>query len=486
MEEKRYPVNIRLIGVMHKDTSKLYMTSVLWSDGNELIVYRKLEDFKTLHKQLKKKYESPNPFKNSERILPKFKAERVKNSAQAKRFSKSVLRLQALEEYCTALLSAHERVSSSAELAHFLIPRPDDLKPEFTQNSIVIMPSEDAQSTSATRGSDAGVTQPFVTETYRCIAPYETKDTKNRPFKVDMDETVDVLIKDKAGWWLVENESKCIAWFPAPYLEKADAADEDTDPADSESVLYVVTRSYKSTNTDELSVEIGTVAEVLQKSDNGWWLIRYNRKVGYVPTMYLQPYSNPRVHMNTGRPDFHGSSSFLASPQIEGHQLNHLFTHLQLPSSTLRPADKTKSRSAEVLRDPQSGLSAQWVLPTIEVQPSDQDGARSRTASVYSSEISSTDDSSSVPGDSFNGGVPEIRRCRTPTPMTTERLSPNSAGEGRLMGSISDPNLFKPSRMPKVPPRPQAQEILQRCTTVTRKNASKNQLSPQLEVMHSR
>lgn len=50
-------------------------------------------------------------------------------------------------------------------------------------------------------GSSGGgnVTQPFVTETYRCVAPYETKDTKNRPFKVDVDELVDVLIKDKAG-----------------------------------------------------------------------------------------------------------------------------------------------------------------------------------------------------------------------------------------------------------------------------------------------
>ena len=61
------------------------------------------------------------------------------------------------------------------------------------------MPSEESLGRSGGRGSDAGVTQPFVTETYRCIAAYETKDTKNRPFKVEADETLDVLIKDKAG-----------------------------------------------------------------------------------------------------------------------------------------------------------------------------------------------------------------------------------------------------------------------------------------------
>lgn len=43
------------------------------------------------------------------------------------------------------------------------------------------------------------MTQPFSTETYRCVAPYETKDTKNKPFKVALNEKVDVLIKDKAG-----------------------------------------------------------------------------------------------------------------------------------------------------------------------------------------------------------------------------------------------------------------------------------------------
>lgn len=60
------------------------------------------------------------------------------------------------------------------------------------------MPSETSlDSTKVLTNND--VTQPFVTETYRCIATYETKDTKNRPFKVEVDETVDVLIKDQKG-----------------------------------------------------------------------------------------------------------------------------------------------------------------------------------------------------------------------------------------------------------------------------------------------
>lgn len=61
----------------------------------------------------------------------------------------------------------------------------------------MIMPSETSLS-SGNVGMN-NVTQPFVAETYRCIATYETKDTKNQPFKVEVDEIVDVLIKDRKG-----------------------------------------------------------------------------------------------------------------------------------------------------------------------------------------------------------------------------------------------------------------------------------------------
>ncbi|KAL4593032.1 NADPH oxidase organizer 1-like, partial [Arapaima gigas] len=47
--EQRFPVSVRLIGVMHKSTSKMFMTSVLWSDQTEIIVYRSFQEFKKFH-----------------------------------------------------------------------------------------------------------------------------------------------------------------------------------------------------------------------------------------------------------------------------------------------------------------------------------------------------------------------------------------------------------------------------------------------------
>ncbi|KAL0198490.1 hypothetical protein M9458_007030, partial [Cirrhinus mrigala] len=146
--------------------------------------------------------------------------------------SKSVLRLKALDEYCSELLKSDPRICHSSELLQFLLPKPQDLDSEFAKNSIVIMPSD----TSVGSGNVGmnNVTQPFVSETYRCIAPYETKDTKNQPFKVEVDETVDVLIKDQKGWWLVENEAKQLAWFPAPYLQRAEMDDDGPNQMDDE------------------------------------------------------------------------------------------------------------------------------------------------------------------------------------------------------------------------------------------------------------
>lgn len=74
METQGYPISVRVIGVMHKEKSKvraqtlserlkpffvhlirhlflqqMYMTSVLWSDHSEILVYRTFQDFKKMH-----------------------------------------------------------------------------------------------------------------------------------------------------------------------------------------------------------------------------------------------------------------------------------------------------------------------------------------------------------------------------------------------------------------------------------------------------
>ncbi|XP_026063272.1 NADPH oxidase organizer 1a [Carassius auratus] len=471
MDEQRYPLNIQLVGVMQKEVAKLYMTTVLWSDQNEITVYRSLEDFKKLHRQLKKKFPPSNPFRRSGRIVPKFKAARVQKSMQKWSPSKSVLRLKALEEYCSELLKSDPRICQSSELLQFLLPKPQDLDSDFAKNSIVIMPSE--TSLSSGNAGINNVTQPFVTETYRCIATFETKDTKNRPFKVEVDETVDVLIKDQKGWWLVENEAKNLAWFPAPYLQRAEMDDDGPDVMDGESVFYVAAKSYRAMNSDELSVEIGSVVEVLQKSDNGWWIVRYNRKAGFVPSMYLQPYNDPRMHLMPAKREMTSSTLDLTQLQrpgenflqVSSRELSRSQGNLGPPRSTLDPKDKQMSRSMSRLPD----AHTTWLNPPSVRVEFVENGHQSSVS--YDSEDFS-DESSFSGSDSLNCSYTgeQLRRSCTPTPDSSGSLSPESAGEDKMISSRSDPSLNKMPSSPKVPPRPQAQEILNRCTTVTRKN----------------
>ncbi|XP_020491964.1 NADPH oxidase organizer 1a [Labrus bergylta] len=518
MEEQRYPISVRLIGLMLKEKNKMYMTSVLWSDQNDIVVYRTLADFVNMHKKLKKAFPSASKLKKSNRVIPKFHAKRKKRSGNKKSATRSLTRLKSLQKYCNELLSCDPRVSQSADLIQFFHPKEQDLKPEFSKNSIMIMPSEDEVKANAGQAG-GNVTQPFVTETYRCVATYETKDTKNKPFNVAVDEKVDVLIRDKAGWWLVEKEDKRMAWFPAPYLEKlADEIDEDEiDGTDDRGLLYCAAKSYKATKDDEISVAIGAVVEVLQKSDNGWWLIRYNGKAGYIPTMYLQPYNYPHIRL-TPHQDFRPSSP-LQVPSLE--QQSHQFSNSQGNLLLLSPVrsssppnqnERQRSHSLNILSDslppPPARLTTPnppsaarvAITPTSTKSPSppaimvEMDGDVGQSGRSWkdesagsfssdSSDFSFDDDLSSSSASSTMTLSPtanddQLHLSRTPPPPTRNRLSPTSGQEGRLMPSVSDPNLYKGPTMPKVPPRPQAQEILTRCTTITRKNAARGGASP--------
>ncbi|XP_014889129.1 NADPH oxidase organizer 1a isoform X2 [Poecilia latipinna] len=508
MGSERFPVGIRLTGVLHKEKNKMYITSVLWSDQNEIVVYRSFEDFREMHKQLKKKFSSGSKMKKSDRILPKFQSNKVKQKSQGKGPNKSLVRLKYLQKYCNELLSCDQHVSQSADLAKFLQPNENELKPEFTKNSIIIMPSEDEIRSYGRQDSSGNVTQPFVTETYRCIAPYETKDTKNKPFKVAVNETLDVLIKDKGGWWLVENEEKRMAWFPAPYLENLDDEEdeEEVHGTPSRGMLYTVVRSYNSKIEDEVSVNIGEVVEVMQNPDNGWWLIRHKGKVGYVPSLNLQPYIYPRVQM-LSQYNVQNSSSLQPASSIlhHWHSYGDLPQHPNsrpiIPTESIHRSQSLNRLSEEPYAQPAVSLPApanshltsptspvQSPLPVILVESDEEQEEsgrilRAESVDSFESDSFSDDDTLSMSAGSslnlsYGANDQQLRFCRTPQPTASNCLSPTSHPEGTLLPSVSDPNLYKGPQPPKVPPRPRAQEILTRCSSVTRKNATKSNLSP--------
>ncbi|XP_017560946.1 NADPH oxidase organizer 1b [Pygocentrus nattereri] len=455
MGDSRFPVSVRIIGIIYKDKSKLYMVSVLWSDQNEVVVYRSLGDFKKFHRQLKKKFQVDSPFGKRGRVLPRFGGRMPKVRLQKRTPARSVHRVNALQNYCTDLLQCDPSITQATDIFQFFLPNEQELLPEFVQNSVMVLqsngiPGGHTGSDSANRHLNVGnVTQPFITKTYRCVAPYETKDTKNRPFKVAVDETLDVIIKDQAGWWLVENEEKRLAWFPAPYLELCEEEEEEEDELDMVVERYCAVRSYTSKTKDELSVTIGTILEVLQKPDNGWWLARYNGKAGYVPSMYLQPYTSPTFSLQK---KLHNSTLNLSTTSTLLQEISYT-TEPQVRSARLKSLHK--SLSVEVLSEPLAEHSAQ-------VQRSNSDSRKSVMSGV-SDETNFSFSSSSTLGLSSSEGEETLRQAE-------KDPEADSSDSG-----LSDEQPSTTSRYsklgPRVPPRPQTQEILTRCTTFTRKAA---------------
>uniref|UniRef100_A0A3Q3DQM4 NADPH oxidase organizer 1b n=1 Tax=Hippocampus comes TaxID=109280 RepID=A0A3Q3DQM4_HIPCM len=470
-------------------TVQMFMISVLWSDENEVIVYRSYNDFKNFHKQLKKKFPVFDPSQNNSRMIPKFKGNCTRACQSGSK--RSIQRMKDLQGYCDKLLMCHEMVTRGSEVTQFFTPLDQDMVPDFTKNCVMILLPDDSSARGGGGGGGGGgrvwgggvgsVTPPFVTETYRCVAPYETKDTKNRPFKVAKDETLEVLIKDPAGWWLVENEDKCIAWFPAPYLEKEE---DDERGLQQQGAFYCAVRNYFTKKADEVSVPIGSVVEVLRMSDDGWWLTRFNDKVGYVPSMYLQPYNNPC----TG----------LLSLQKKLNRSTHNLTISGLPLDARSPAELArethpgqsfalqpgaqssgcgyvaKARFMELLSETQT-VPAQVEVNDTRLESRVRSISTSSSIDTSVSSVSSSSSTSSA--DAF---VPFPQQSVSPSERSHQErrnssasyLSSGSSESFSSRGSDTGPV------PPTVPPRPKKEEILNRCSSVTRKAAleSKTQL----------
>ncbi|XP_074519262.1 NADPH oxidase organizer 1b [Halichoeres trimaculatus] len=490
VSEQRFVISARVIGSVVRDTPKLkvFMISVLWSDEAEVIIYRSFRDFKKFHRQLKKRFPHMNPFRKN-RVLPKFNGKARRSSLPQNGSKRSMQRMKFLESYCIELLKCDQIVTQSSQLTQFFLPQDQDLQTDYTKNSIVILLSDGSEGGVGNPQQTGSITHPLVTQTYRCVAAYDTKDAKNRPFKVAVDEKLDVLIKDPAGWWLVENEEKRLAWFPAPYLELWEGEDEDDDDAGLQlgGSLYCAVRSYTAKKDDEVSVPIGSVVEVLRKSDDGWWLIRCNGKGGYIPSMYLQPYNNPRAGLFSMQRKLHTSTLNLSATSSEPRSS---------PPPSINEANELDSAEPRVPGRLHKAQSLDVLTETwTQTQQTTEQGASTlvRRASNTSTELSF----SSLSSDSgSSSSVSEGAQQQQSDASDSGRSSPGiTSSEHRSSGkstnsskSASSGGSEVSSNAPKVPPRPKTEEILTRCTTMTRKAAlaTKTRLQIQPDSIHSR
>uniref|UniRef100_A0ACB8FKT5 Uncharacterized protein n=2 Tax=Sphaerodactylus townsendi TaxID=933632 RepID=A0ACB8FKT5_9SAUR len=464
-------MEVKGLGLLKHGNQKIYMLSVSWSDHNNILIYRTFEEFKKLHKELKKKFPIESGLlKKSDRTIPKFQAAHLR-LRKDRNLGRSMGRLRLLEVYCTEVLKAKAKISQGEDVTRFFEAQSRDLDPSFPENSIIILPSEMGERKEETpKTSNPTITQPVISQSYRCIEAFETKDTKNRPFQVSKGEMLEVLMKDGTGWWLVENDKKQIAWFPAPYLEETEQTSIARE-ANEEELLYYITRSYKAKNQDEHSVNIGVVVEVLEKSDNGWWLVWYNGSAGYIPSMFLRPYKNPHSKFLT----LASSSLCISTPNLsevttlsrrktsdqqKGSHLDATQSHLtnDMEGGEDSPLSRMRSRS----------LSGAAATAGAAASAFDRDNLSDSSGNVSEQGLywSQKTEAQSL------GNIPRPAAGAQDRPLLDSKQRSDS-GFGEDPFVCADNSLCSDSECvpdgPRVPPRPSAQEILQKCSTVTRR-----------------
>lgn len=173
--------------------------------------------------------------------------------------------------------------------------------------------------------------------------------------------------------------------------------------------------------------------------------------------MYLQPYNNPRAGLYNLR-KHHSSTLNLATsrgPETSPMYSVNMENNPQLVSgemSSIAPGRLLKARSLDI-------LSETWSSAHLDQDTSVE--TRERSISRVSQFSSGSEFSSSSKEDHLSGSSsPDIS-------LSLQHSSMDSESAGSLVSKDSE----KSSNPPRVPPRPKTEEIINRCSTMTRKAA---------------
>eukprot|EP00073_Rattus_norvegicus_P027724 XP_006246011.1 PREDICTED: NADPH oxidase organizer 1 isoform X2 [Rattus norvegicus] len=283
MASPRHPVSAHAVALVQMERLQTFAFSVCWSDNSDTFARRSWEEFRQLQKTLKKIFPvEAGLLQRSERVLPKLPDAPL--LTRRGHTGRGLLRLRLLETYVRSLLATSQHIVTSSTLNSFFAPKPLDLEPMLPPGSLVILPTPE-EPLSQPIGSLA--IHSLEAQSMRCLQPFHTLDTKDRPFHTQAKEILDILLRHPSGWWLVENKDQQTAWFPAPYLE------EIATGQGQESGMAVQGS--------------GARVHVLETSDRGWWLCRYNGQTGLLPAVLLQPEGLGSLLGRPGLPDSGGA-----------------------------------------------------------------------------------------------------------------------------------------------------------------------------------
>ncbi|XP_066301596.1 pneumococcal serine-rich repeat protein-like isoform X2 [Branchiostoma lanceolatum] len=323
---KKIIAGVRLLGIEKRyvpNKHYLYILSVKWSEGSEFIIYRRYSAFFQLHEKLTELFpiETGVVSKKDQKIPPLPKQRWFGNE----KFKVAERRQTTIDEYCRKVAMAEPKISEHEEVLSFFEALPEDLTPpppdpEMPNKTYLTFESKNKRGNGkkektglrhilhfltgtseeiVSSGDEMEISAPILLETYRAIATFSPSGKTE--VRLEEGAHVDVVEKNMSGWWLVQVDEKQ-GWCPASYLEPLDQPEErDEERPNWEGEEFLTTEQYEAQIDDEIGFDKGVVVHVIHKLLDGWWVVRYNDKVGYAPCAYLEKYTNPHLTLNKAR-----------------------------------------------------------------------------------------------------------------------------------------------------------------------------------------
>ncbi|CAH1257497.1 NCF1 [Branchiostoma lanceolatum] len=501
-------VDVQVVGVEKRYSPRrhhVYIVSELWSDGSRLVVYRSYRQFRALHKQLKEMFPvEAGQFREEDKVLPKF-PNKPSSPVLGRKYSvgRFACVQKDLQGYCQILLGLDSKIVLSPLFQGFFAPSDDDLRSfqnsEKRQKTVMIIPTEAAEPEQPRSPCDVEISAPlFGLDSYRAVADYKAVSKGELSLKAG--DVCDVIHTTPSGWWLVENASCERGWVPASHLEMGThlATGPDTQSGESPdrqpqagstsdsgqedpAQLYVTTRPYTANEDDELSFCAGAVLKVLQRTDDcGWWLARYSGDEGFVPAMFLRPYDTTYVPMvaaqdklsmvnllvdekqhQKSRNSMKGSCSDVSRMSLLGEDQS---TGRSRAGSDVSSVCLTDDRVLDVKNRMGRDVSRKGdeferanILAKDELQTSGKFDLPKITISVADSDADCCGQTNSNNDTTF-----QVSRVQGLTDLANSTEAKSVHPRRRAYSDTRRDT-------PRIPPRPSEQEIIQKCSPMTRR-----------------
>lgn len=253
----------------------VYIIKVTWSNKKVKVIYRRYSRFFDFQHSLLEKFPvESGQLDPNQRVIPFLPGKIYFGRSQVR--DVAVKRLSHIDDYCKALINLDERISQCEEVLDFFSVEEEDINPT----------SDNERKKKATFDTASKISEPRLGEQYRAIADYTKEDKWDLNLKAGTE--VEVIEKTESGWWFVHVQDQQ-GWVPSTYLKRADGGKEELGerarPGEEEQ--YICTEDYFPSNPDEVTLDRGTVVEVIQKNLDGWWWVRQNGKEGWAPATYM-------------------------------------------------------------------------------------------------------------------------------------------------------------------------------------------------------